>query len=187
MNAFALNAWKKQSHELLGQTFQDAFPAKAKPEIMAAFRQVLKTQQRTEVESFGDRHQKWIGVIVYPDDGGLIVHVRRLPRSAGSTTHTDFDALTGCLTRRAFVQAQRPLTFPQVLAVIDLNLLKSVNTLRGHSGGDAHIRTVALALREVLPAEALICRWGGDEFVILTPGHDQAALQALLDETNRAA
>ncbi|WP_415814837.1 HD domain-containing phosphohydrolase, partial [Deinococcus marmoris] len=69
---------------------------------------------------------------------------------------------------------------------IDLNLLKSVNTLRGHSGGDAYIRAVAHALRETLPAEALICRWGGDEFVVLTPGQDREALQNLLDETNRA-
>ncbi len=185
VNAFALNAWGMELHELLGRTYQDTLPTKAKPEVMTAFRHVLTTQQRTELEVFGDRHQGWIGLIVYPDDGGLTVHVRRLPRSAGNTVPTDFDALTGCLTRSAFVQAQRILTFPQVLAVIDLNLLKSVNTRLGHSGGDAYIRTVAHALREALPAKALICRWGGDEFVILTPSHDQGALQDLLDETNR--
>ncbi|WP_161883638.1 sensor domain-containing diguanylate cyclase/phosphohydrolase [Deinococcus alpinitundrae] len=186
VNAFALKAWGKEPQELLGRTYQDALPTKAQPEVMTAFRHVLKTQQRTELEVFGDRHQGWIGLIIYPDDGGLTVHVRPLLRSAGNTSHTDFDALTGCLTRSAFVQAQRTLTFPQVLAIIDLNLLKSVNTRLGHSGGDAHIRTIAHALREALPVEALICRWGGDEFVILCPGRDQNALQDLLDETNRA-
>ncbi len=186
VNAFALRAWDKERHELLGRTYEDALPTKAMPEVMTAFRHVLNTQQRTELEVFGDRHQGWIGLIVYPDRGGLTVHVRRLPRSAGNITFTDVDALTGCLTRTAFMQAQRTLSFPHVLAVIDLNLLKSVNTLRGHSGGDAHIRSVAHALRETLPAEALVCRWGGDEFVILTPGQDEDALQNLLDETNRA-
>ncbi len=185
VNAFALNAWNKQPHELLGQTYKEAFPTKAKPEVMAAFRQVLSTGQRREVETFGDRHQGWIGVTVHPDNGGLIVHVRRLARNAGTTLHTDFDALTGCLTRTAFVQAQRTLTSPRVLAIVDLNLLKSVNTLRGHGGGDEHIRTVAYALREALSEEALICRWGGDEFVILAPGHDRGAVEELLDETNR--
>lgn len=186
VNVFALKAWGKERHELLGRTYEDALPTKAMPEVMTAFRHVLDTQQRTELEVFGDRHQGWIGIIVYPDDGGLTVHVRRLPRSAGNTTSTDFDALTGCLTRTAFMQAQRTLSFPHVLAVIDLNLLKSVNTLRGHSGGDAYIRAIAHALREALPVEALICRWGGDEFVVLTPGQDQHALQDLLNETNRA-
>ena len=186
VNAFALNAWNRHPHELLGQVYEDALPTKAKPEVMAAFRQVLTTGQHTEVETFGDRHQGWISVIVHPDDGGLIVHVRRLARNAGTPSHTDFDALTGCLTRCAFGQAQRTLTGPHLLAVLDLNLLKNVNTLLGHSGGDAHIRTVAYALRETLPEEALICRWGGDEFVILAPGHDRGALEALLDETNSA-
>lgn len=186
VNAFALNAWNRQPHELLGQTFQSALPTKTKPEVMAAFGHVLSTGQRAEVEVYGDRHQGWIGVIVYPDDGGLIVHVRRLARNASTTSHSDFDALTGCLTRTAFGQAQRSLTGPHLLAVLDLNLLKSVNTLRGHSGGDAHIRTLAHALREALPEEALICRWGGDEFVLLFPGQDQDALEELLDQTNRA-
>ena len=186
VNVFALKAWEKQPHELLGQRFEDVFPDKAKPEIMAAFRQVLATRKRTEVESFRDCHQGWIGILIYPDDGGLIVHVRQLPRSAGNIAHTEFDVLTGCLTRSAFLEQQRSVSGPHLLAVVDLNLLKSVNTLRGHSGGDAYIRTVAHALREALPEAALIGRWGGDEFVILAPGQDQGAFQNLLDETNRA-
>ena len=186
VNAFALSAWNRQPHELLGQVYEDALPTKAKPEVMAAFRRVLTTGQRTEVETFGDRHQGWISVIVHPDVGGLIVHVRRLARNIGTTSHTDFDSLTGCLTRCSFGRAQRTLTGPHLLAVLDLNLLKSVNTLRGHSGGDAHIRTVAHTLREALPEEALICRWGGDEFVLLFPGQDQGALEELLDEVNKA-
>ena len=185
VNAFALNAWNKQAQEILGEVYEDAVPTKAQPEVMATFRHVLSTEQRTEVETFGDRHQGWIVVIVHPDSSGLIVHVRRLARNAGNVSPTNFDALTGCLTRAAFLQAQRTLTSPQVLAIVDLNLLKSVNTLRGHSGGDEHIRTVAYGLREALPGEALICRWGGDEFVILTPGHDQNTVEKLLGKTNR--
>ncbi|AZI44166.1 hypothetical protein EHF33_14790 [Deinococcus psychrotolerans] len=52
VNAFALNAWGKEPHELLGRIYQDALPTKAQPEVMAAFRHVLSTQQRTELEVF---------------------------------------------------------------------------------------------------------------------------------------
>ncbi|UQN08630.1 HD domain-containing phosphohydrolase [Deinococcus sp. QL22] len=185
-NAFALTAWNKHLHELVGKNFQETFPFKAKPELMTAFKQVLDTQERIELEMFGDRHQGWIGVIVYPDHGGLIVHVRRLSMSAGRSASTEHDALTGCLTRASFLETQPALSFPQVLAIVDLNLLKSVNALRGHSGGDGHIRTTAYALREALPPEGLICRWGGDEFVILVSGYDPSPLHALLSEVNRA-
>jgi diguanylate cyclase (GGDEF)-like protein len=96
----------------------------------------------------------------------------------------DHDALTGCLTRAAFQTAIQTFPLPYVLAILDLNLLKSVNTLKGHSGGDAHIRTVAYAIRAALPPGGLLCRWGGDEFVILTPGEDRDAWQQVLDEVN---
>jgi len=184
VNAFTLNAWGKHAHELLGQTFEHAVPEKATQDVKNAFRHALKTQQRTEFDTFGFRHQGWINVTLYPHAGGLIVQVKRLPRHAGTPVPSEYDTLTGCLTRAAFQTAIQTLPLPYVLGIVDLNLLKSVNSLRGHSGGDAHIRTIAHALQEALPPEALICRWGGDEFVILTPGCDQNALQARLDQTN---
>jgi len=185
VNAFALKVWNKNVQELLGHTFEEAVPEKATKEARDAFRHALSAQQRTEFDFFGVRHQTWFNISVYPHQGGIIVQVKRLLRHAGTTVLATFDALTGCLTRAAFQTAMHDLPLPCVLAVIDLNLLKSVNTLHGHSGGDAHIRTVAYALRQALPEAALICRWGGDEFVIVFPGDDQKTLQAMLDQTNR--
>ncbi|WP_407540822.1 HD domain-containing phosphohydrolase [Deinococcus radiomollis] len=184
VNAFALNAWGKELHELLGRHYEDTVPTKASRDVMHAFRHALKTRQRTEFETFGLRHRAWINLSLYPSDDELIVHVKPLPKRTGAASLTEYDALTSCLTRAAFQDILKTLPLPYALAIIDLNLLKNVNTLLGHSGGDAHIRTVAHTLREALPAEALMCRWGGDEFVVLTPGTDLEALGHLLDQTN---
>ncbi|WP_407569057.1 HD domain-containing phosphohydrolase [Deinococcus altitudinis] len=184
VNAFALRAWNRRAQDLLGQTFEQAVPQKATQEAKDAFRHALRTQERTEFDTFGARNRAWFNVAVHPHQGGVIVHVKRLLRHAEMTVPSTFDALTGCLTRAAFQIAMQDFSPPYVLAVLDLNLLKSVNTLHGHGGGDKHIRTVAHALREALPAESLLCRWGGDEFVILVPGSDQETLRALLCRTN---
>jgi diguanylate cyclase (GGDEF)-like protein len=184
VNAYALGVWNKQLHELLGQTVEEAFPGPVIRDVKDAIQQVLMTQQRTEFETFGLRQFGLFGVILYPDNGGVIGHVRRLPGDGETITSLGVDALTGCLTRTSFLHAQQALDLPHVLAIIDLNRLKAVNALRGHSGGDAYIRAVAHAVIGALPASALICRWGGDEFVVLVPGADQLDLNALLAQVN---
>ncbi|GGR23619.1 sensor domain-containing diguanylate cyclase [Deinococcus ruber] len=186
VNTFALKAWGKQAPELLGSTFEEAVPEKATQELKDAFQHALMTQQRTEFDTFGLRHNAWINVTLYPHHGGLIVQVKPLSKHAGATVPADHDLLTGCLTRAAFQGALQNLPLPYVVAIIDLNQLKSINALHGHTGGDTHIRRCAHALNAALPAETILCRWGGDEFVMLTPGRDQAALQELLDDTNAA-
>jgi diguanylate cyclase (GGDEF)-like protein/putative nucleotidyltransferase with HDIG domain len=184
-NTCTLNHWEKQLQEVLGLTLEDLLPHAAEQEVRDAFKHALITQQRMEFDTFGVRHRNWINVTLHPHEGGLIVHVRPLPRNAGTPSPENFDALTGCLTRAAFQTTLNVIDKPQVLAIVDLNRLKSVNTLRGHSGGDAHIRTVARAIQEALPEGALICRWGGDEFVILTQGSDQNELYTLLEHVEK--
>jgi diguanylate cyclase (GGDEF)-like protein/putative nucleotidyltransferase with HDIG domain len=184
VNAFALNAWGKEPHELLGRTVEEALPEKATPDMVRAFRHALETQQRAEFEMFGLRHRAWINFTLSPSDGELIVQIRPLPVRMGTNGLAEHDALTGSLTRAAFLNILQTLPLPYVLAIVDLNLLKNVNTLLGHSGGDTLIRTVAHALKQTLPDEALICRWGGDEFVILMPGNDLEALQEQISHTN---
>jgi response regulator RpfG family c-di-GMP phosphodiesterase/GGDEF domain-containing protein len=180
VNAFALTLWGRQQHELLGKDWRDNLPFAPSPEVVATFQHAIRTQTRTEVETFGISHRGWVGIILYPHEGGLVVHVRRLLRNAPTINDTDLDALTGCLTRQAFLNAQVFLDLPCVLAIIDLNRLKSVNTRLGHSGGDLHIRQIAHGVREVLPSGTLMCRWGGDEFVILAPGEDVRPLEVAL-------
>jgi diguanylate cyclase len=84
------------------------------------------------------------------------------------------DALTGLSNRAGLLQVGRRLLHehPDGCGVlfIDLDGFKSVNDQHGHAVGDALLCEVASRLRDVVPADALLARPGGDEFVIVLPG-----------------
>jgi diguanylate cyclase (GGDEF)-like protein/PAS domain S-box-containing protein len=83
------------------------------------------------------------------------------------------DALTGLPNRRLFhdlllqnmKQAVRNQQKVGVL-FLDLDNFKSVNDLYGHDIGDKLLKDVARSLQGCLRDSDLLCRWGGDEFVI---------------------
>jgi len=180
-NTYTLRQWEKQLHEVVGRPLEEVLPYTPAKELQNTFRHALSAQQRTEFDTFGMRERGWLNITLHPHEGGLIVHIRPLARTSGINIPEQLDALTGCLTRAAFQTALNVIDETQVLAIVDLNRLKSVNTLRGHSGGDTYIRTIAHAVQEALPEGALMCRWGGDEFVILIHGTDREELYALLE------
>jgi diguanylate cyclase (GGDEF)-like protein len=95
------------------------------------------------------------------------------------------DALTGLLNhgamqvriREEIARAHRDGT-QLSCALIDLDDFKRVNDLRGHAAGDELLRRVAQALQQQLRPYDQVARYGGDEFVLLLPGSDEAtALQ----------
>ena len=53
------------------------------------------------------------------------------------------------------------------ILVIDMNGLKRVNDTYGHEAGDRMIIAFADILRNTLPSSCGICRWGGDEFMVM--------------------
>lgn len=58
-----------------------------------------------------------------------------------------------------------------VVMAVDLDRFKKVNDTLGHAIGDALLCTVSQRLRLAVRAEDIICRTGGDEFVILQRNH----------------
>lgn len=95
---------------------------------------------------------------------------RRLERMAS------IDKLTGAANRQVF-----EVLFEQVLnrarrndeevslIMLDLDHFKEVNDNHGHLAGDLVLKTVSRIVREQIRASDTLCRWGGEEFMILMP------------------
>ena len=51
--------------------------------------------------------------------------------------------------------------------MIDIDHFKNVNDTCGHSAGDFVIRTVASILNSAIRKNDIVCRYGGDEFLVI--------------------
>jgi diguanylate cyclase (GGDEF)-like protein len=69
--------------------------------------------------------------------------------------------------------------------LIDLDGLKSINDTHGHGAGDVAIQTAAVCILQNTRDADVVCRLGGDEFLVLLPGID--AEQGLLTGQRIAA
>jgi diguanylate cyclase (GGDEF)-like protein len=84
------------------------------------------------------------------------------------------DSLTGLPNRRGFdlvalkamQDAQRDRK-PLAALLLDLDHFKSLNDNHGHLAGDEVLTGFANDLRSCLRQSDIICRWGGEEFIIL--------------------
>ena len=84
--------------------------------------------------------------------------------------HTD--PLTAAFTRHAFYgfvrrQDEKASESSGCVGFFDIDDLKAINDCFGHAAGDQAIRAVVRSIREIIRAEDLIYRWGGDEFFVI--------------------
>jgi diguanylate cyclase (GGDEF)-like protein len=95
-----------------------------------------------------------------------------------------YDSLTGLLNRNGFIEsvearlAEAAPDSPQTLLFVDINDFKSINDHFGHAAGDRVLQEVARILSESTEAD-LVCRWGGDEFVVLVEQGQMASHECL--------
>ena len=106
-------------------------------------------------------------------------------------THLTFhDGLTG-LPNRAYVEerareALEPSPDRQAAVIfLDLDGFTEVNDLVGHGAGDLVLAQAARRLREVVPAQETVARWGGDEFAVLL--ENAAGPQEIVELAERLA
>lgn len=91
---------------------------------------------------------------------------------------SNIDPLTGLYNRKAFSEklSYRLQTQPNnKLAVlfIDLDGFKTINDSLGHETGDAVISEASKRIQQNIEYNDLLCRWGGDEFLLVVEQHDQ--------------
>ncbi len=106
------------------------------------------------------------------------VAMRGMSQAMGTyAVRADEDSLTGLLNRRAFFAAlTRRLGEPHAdgthlsMIMIDLDGFKRINDTFGHAAGDRALIAVADVLRQQVAPTAVLCRAGGEEFLIAATG-----------------
>lgn len=120
---------------------------------------------------------------------------RRINRSlrkdvARLADESQHDALTGACNRRhgdALLQrleqdnAQRPPAQRRrvALLLLDVDHFKRVNDTHGHAAGDAVLVEMTRRLQAVVRDGDAVVRWGGEEFLLVLPGTDEAGLRVV--------
>jgi diguanylate cyclase (GGDEF)-like protein len=91
-----------------------------------------------------------------------------------------FDSLTGLPNRAYLIKrfaslAADAATTGRTLAVVflDLDGFKEINDTFGHSAGDVMLVQLAQRMRAVVSSDMLVYRFGGDEFILILPDHDE--------------
>jgi diguanylate cyclase (GGDEF)-like protein len=86
------------------------------------------------------------------------------------------DPLTGAFNRRklneltaAEISRAQRYGQPLSLFILDIDHFKDVNDTHGHEAGDAVLVALADLLRAGIRATDSLARWGGEEFVVLSP------------------
>jgi two-component system, cell cycle response regulator len=108
----------------------------------------------------------------------LAVAHRRLEQDALT------DVLTGLPNRRYLIDrlahdwaAARRGGTPLACMMIDIDRFKSVNDTLGHDAGDAVLRSVARVLQQEVRGTDVVCRFGGEEFVVISTADFDSAMR----------
>ncbi|RUM37686.1 MAG: hypothetical protein DSY57_03655, partial [Desulfobulbus sp.] len=140
-------------------------------EIVVRSRNGEKRELRVNGQAMYDNDGSKIGAVVSLHD------ITDLNKARKKLHHLAYhDDLTGLANRRLFhdllkqdiSRAGRNRKKTAIL-FLDLDNFKQINDRYGHQAGDQLLIELAISLRHRLRESDILCRWGGDEFVIALP------------------
>lgn len=153
----------------------------------------LSVARETEIftHHIGGKWYHTLVVPMYEDDrlSRLFVQLRDISsfkmREHESNEKAKRDPLTGLYNRAGFISCANSILNSKEgaashgLLFIDMDFFKLVNDNLGHTAGDSLLCEVAQILRENTGPEALVSRFGGDEFAIFLPRATTAVLDTV--------
>lgn len=117
----------------------------------------------------GEQHgSRVVGVV---QDVSAVYHTNLALKRAA-----EYDSLTGIFNRHAFdrslneqIRQHRSTGEALSLILLDLDGFKDINDSFGHVVGDVVLEEISSRIMRAIPQDAVIARWGGDEFALLPP------------------
>ncbi len=75
---------------------------------------------------------------------------------------------------------------PFILIMIDLNDFKTINDLYGHKEGDSALKHFANIILPIFKKSDIVCRFGGDEFVVVIDSDQEFMINAGIERIRKA-
>lgn len=105
-----------------------------------------------------------------------------LEQRAYTDAHTGLPNKDAC---EVFLKNKETVAKHTACIMFDLNNLKIINDSKGHSKGDQLIFNFANLLRRVIPQEAFVGRYGGDEFMVVIYNTSKTEIEDILMQLSR--
>ena len=102
-----------------------------------------------------------------------------LEQRAYTDAHTGLPNKDAC---EVFLKNKETVANHTACIMFDLNNLKIINDTKGHSKGDQLILNFARLLRNVIPKEDFVGRYGGDEFMVVIYNTSKTEIEDILKQ-----
>ncbi|WP_235003349.1 diguanylate cyclase domain-containing protein [Blastococcus haudaquaticus] len=144
----------------------------------------LQAYLSDELDRVDERRTRWVELF------GRRKSLLETERAAGQLRRQAYEDPLTHLPNRRYAEARLDGLLATggapALAVVDVDRFKTINDAFGHPAGDAALRTVADLLVDGVRDTDEVCRWAGDEFVILLPDTTAEQGERALERIRRA-
>lgn len=149
-----------------------SFPLKIKNQIIGV---INITDKIKENKIFESNDLKYLAIMI--NQGAAVIESAKLFEKLNNEAITD--SVTGVFNHRYFkVNLQHEInralrySLPLSLIMIDIDIFKKYNDTYGHIKGDVTLKLIASIIKNHVRTSDIVCRYGGDEFVIISPHTD---------------
>jgi diguanylate cyclase (GGDEF)-like protein/PAS domain S-box-containing protein len=166
--------------KLVGRAAAEIFAGSHVPLLDALHGGGLAPGRRLNLEFRLQAQGLWLETFLFGGENDVSLFMRDISEKKRTEAQIQFaarhDALTGVFNRSEFFTrlaarvSRLPADSNVALLCFDLDYFKEINDSYGHPIGDKVLRLIADRMRRLLAQDDLICRLGGDEFIVARIG-----------------